>query len=289
MAEHKSSNARQRAEQAAQNVLTVWEGGNLPELIATSWLAAKADTPSAKWSLGNRVAMIAQGTQDARGFNQWKEVGRKVRKGAKAIYILGPCFVKRSKETASKADASGKETAAKDSELALVGFRGVPVFRFEDTEGEPLQASEYTPEALPPLQEVAERIGVQVSYSPKLANFLGRYIPQGKLIELCTHDAATWFHELAHAVDDYLGSMKRARTKQDAAYKDGEVVAEFTAAALCHLYGIRYEHNALRYISHYRKDAAKAVNRLFARIEAVLGFILETETADTEAQAAKAA
>jgi antirestriction protein ArdC len=246
----------------------------------------KADTPSAKWSLGNRIAIYAQGTHDARGFNQWKEVGRKVRKGAKAIYILGPCFAKtdKRKKTAAKASTIRNETNPKDSELALVGFRGIPVFRFEDTEGEPLETSDYTPETLPPLQEVAQRIGVQVSYSPALANFLGRYIPQRKQIDLCTHDTATWFHELAHAVDDYLGSMKRASRKSEAAYKDGEVVAEFTAAALCNLYGIRYEHNALKYISHYRKDAAKAVNRLFARIEAVLGFILETTADTTEAK-----
>jgi antirestriction protein ArdC len=104
---------------------------------------------------------------------------------------------------------------------------------------------------------------------------MGRYIPRDKAIELCTHEPSTWFHELAHAVDDYFGTLT-ANRKDSAAYKDGEVVAEFTAAALCHLYGIAYEHNALRYIEHYRKDAAKAVNRLFARIEAVLSFILET-------------
>lgn len=274
MATRNGSTARERAEQAARHVLTVWEGGNLPAIIAKSWLAAKGDAPCSKWSLGNRIAMLAQGTHDARGFNQWKEAGRNVRKGSKAIYILGPCFAKRS----SKAS----ETTAKDGQnsaegLALVGFRGIPVFRVQDTEGQPLADSEYTPEALPPLQEVAQRIGAQVSYTPMLGDFLGRYIPQHKAIELCTHEPATWFHELAHAVDHFLGTLN-AKRKNDAAYKDGEVVAEFTAAALCHLYGIAYEHNALRYIEGYRKDAAKAVNRLFARIEAVLAFILETET-----------
>ncbi len=262
MANAKGSSARERAEQATRHVLTVWESGNLPDLIAKSWLAAKSEAPCAKWSLGNRIAMLAQGTRDARGFQQWKEAGRNVRKGAKAIYILGPCFVKRNKEAA-------------DSELALIGFRGIPVFRVQDTEGQPLAESSYTPDALPPLQEVAQRIGVQVSYTPMLGDFLGRYIPKHKAIELCTHETATWFHELAHAVDDYFGSLKIKR-KDDAGYKDGEVVAEFTAAALCSLYGIAYEHNALKYIQHYRKDAAKAVNRLFARIEAVLTFILET-------------
>jgi hypothetical protein len=267
--------ARERANNAAQSVLRVWESGQLPALLAQSVLAAKTDLPCAKWSLGNRLLMLVQGTADARGFQQWKEAGRNVRKGSKAIYILGPVLVKRDKENP-------------DSGLALIGFRGIPVFRFEDTEGEALATSSYAPEALPPLQTVAERIGVQVSYCPALADFMGRYIPKHKAIELCTHDTATWFHELAHAVDDYLGSMKRAKRKDEAAYKDGEVVAEFCAAALCKLYGIAYEHNALRYIQHYRQDAAKAVTRLLARIEAVLSFILEAE-AVTETVAAQAA
>lgn len=263
MAKANSINARERANMAAQTVLRVWESGELPALIAQSVLASKTDLPCAKWSLGNRLMMLVQGTADARGYRQWKEAGRNVRKGSKAIYILGPVLVKRDKENP-------------DSELALIGFRGIPVFRFEDTEGEPLETSDYTPETLPPLQTVAERIGIKVSYTPALADFMGRYIPKHKAIELCTHDAATWFHELAHAVDDYLGTMKRARRKDEAAYKDGEVVAEFCAAALAKLYGIDYEHNALKYIQHYRADAAKAVTRLFARIEAVLSFILET-------------
>lgn len=264
MASRNGSTARERAEQATQYVLAVWESGNLPALIAQSFLTSKSDTPCSKWSLGNRIAMLAQGTHDARGFQQWKEVARNVKKGSKAIYILGPVLVKRDKGNP-------------ESEPALIGFRGIPVFRFQDTEGQPLESSDYTPEALPPLQEVAQRIGVRVSYTPVLGDFLGRYMPRDKSIELCTHETATWFHELTHAVDDYLGSMKPAKRKVEAAYKDGEVVAEFTAAALCRLYGIAYEHNALRYIEGYRKEAAKAVNRLFARIEAVLTFILETE------------
>ncbi|MBK8205169.1 MAG: M48 family peptidase [Planctomycetes bacterium] len=276
MATRDGITARERANMAAQSVLRVWESGQLPGLIAQSVLASKADLPCAKWSLGNRLLMLVQGTADARGFQQWKEVERNVRKGSKAIYILGPVLVKRD-----KADPA--------SELALIGFRGIPVFRFEDTEGQPLEVSSYTPEALPPLQEVAQRIGVQVSYTPALADFMGRYLPGRKAIELCTHDSATWFHELSHAVDDYLGSMKRAKSKSDAAYKDGEVVAEFCAAALAKLYGIEYEHNALRYIERYRQDAAKAVTRLLSRIEAVLAFILESEAVTETMPAAIAA
>jgi hypothetical protein len=38
--------------------------------------------------------IFLSGTQDARGFRQWKQVGRYVRKGGKAIYILVPRITK---------------------------------------------------------------------------------------------------------------------------------------------------------------------------------------------------
>ena len=290
MAKNHSTNARQRANSAAQAVLSVWESGKLPALIAESVLASKTHAPCASWSLSNRILMFAQGSADARGYKQWQEAGRQVIKGSKAISILGPVFAKANKKKA-ESNTKGKpkpkqkpESKHEKDSLACIGFRAIPVFRFEDTEGDELESAEYAPDTLPPLQTVADSIGLKVAYCPALANFAGRYRADRKSIELCTHGESTWFHELAHAVDDHLGSMKRAKSKQDAAYRDGEVVAEFTAAALCKLYGIAYEANALKYIAHYRKDPAKAVTRLFSRIEKVLEFILETE-AETDSKA----
>ena len=65
-------------------------------------------------------------TNDARGFRQWQEVGRHVKEGAKAITILAPRFIKKHQEN------------GEDGKVILVGFLSVPVFRVEDTEGDPL-------------------------------------------------------------------------------------------------------------------------------------------------------
>jgi len=42
------------------------------------------------WSAFNRAIVFSRGTSDARGIRQWNAVGRKVKKGAKAIRILVP-------------------------------------------------------------------------------------------------------------------------------------------------------------------------------------------------------
>ena len=78
----------------------------------------------------------------------------------------------------------------------LSGFRAIPVFRYEDTEGCPLK--EYKPKALPPLLNVAKKWGVDVRYDDTSIGEWGSYNPKAKEIRLCTEEAGTFFHELAH-------------------------------------------------------------------------------------------
>jgi len=76
-------------------ILNFFESGGMPEAMDYSVFPGR-DIPSAKWSLLNRIATFLSGTADARGFRQWKQVNRLVKKGAKAIHILVPRMVKRS-------------------------------------------------------------------------------------------------------------------------------------------------------------------------------------------------
>src|SRR4051794_40846156 len=43
------------------------------------------------WSLCNQLLVLLAGTADARGYRQWQEGGRHVKKGAKSIRILASC------------------------------------------------------------------------------------------------------------------------------------------------------------------------------------------------------
>jgi len=92
-------------------------------------LPPQSDIPSAKWSISNRILQFLADTSDARGFRQWNKAGRKVKKGAKAFHILGP-----KARTITETDDDGTET----EKVIVSGFFAIPVFRAEDTDGEPL-------------------------------------------------------------------------------------------------------------------------------------------------------
>src|SRR5436309_43588 len=77
------------AEDALTEIVALFESGNLPESIAQTTIQRLADDcPSARWSLGNQLLALLAGTSDARGYKQWAEVGRHVKKGARAFRIL---------------------------------------------------------------------------------------------------------------------------------------------------------------------------------------------------------
>jgi hypothetical protein len=69
--------------------------------------------------------------------------------------------------------------------IAVVRFLGIPVFRFEDTDGAPLEIADYKPAELPPLMDSAERLGVAVSWVP-FDRYRGWYRPQTGTITLCS-------------------------------------------------------------------------------------------------------
>lgn len=211
------------------------ENDTLPHSLAKSFIMARHDDrPSARWSAGNRWIMLLNGTEDARGYRQWQDVGRWVKKGAKAFYILGP--ITRTIEVKGVDPETGQETV--ERRTILVGFTGIPVFRYEDTDGRPLERPDYRPAVMPPLAHLADAWGLRVTYQPSDGRFYGFYTwrPDGtETITLCTHEEDTWFHELAHAAHRRLlnGHLKGGQDSRQ------EMVAGLAAAILAELYGMR--------------------------------------------------
>ena len=74
--------------------------------------------------------MLLAGTNDARGFRQWQEVGISVSRGEQGV----PHTRTRQEEDKEKASDEHGEPGEEFSDI-LVGFKSIPVFRFEDTEG----------------------------------------------------------------------------------------------------------------------------------------------------------
>lgn len=192
---------------------------------------------------------------DSRGFRQWQDVNRKVKKGGQAIYILAP--LTRSKEN----DKGEKESF-------VAGFRYIPVFPLHQTEGDPLPTFDYEPDELPPLFNVAERLGVTVEYGETDGGTLGWYAPGREHIRLGVKHPGTFFHELAHAAHNSFETLKGGQETGQ------ETIAEFTAAVLSEMYGYEYSGNAWRYIEGYAKEPLNAIYKALSTIERVLDVIL---------------
>ena len=225
-----------KVKQVLNVIVEKFKSGEIPEAVALASFPMP-DIPSSVWSFTNRTLMFLAGTGDARGFRQWKKANRWVKKGAKAIYILVPCFKKEVEE-------SGEEKEF------LRYFKPSPVFMYEDTEGDPL---DYEQIELPdlPLIERAEEWGISVKAVPGNYRYNGYYSPNRMEIALATPEEKTFFHELAHAGHERVnGSLKSGQDPFQ------EIVAELSAQVLCRLVGKQASDttgNSFKYIEKYAK------------------------------------
>ena len=269
---------------AINYMLKMFKSGNFPQSVSMSIIRKHEGDyiPSDSWSLGNRIFMRSQGTNDARGFRQWQQVNRKVKKGTKAIHIFSP-IMKKITETDQK---TGEEL----QKTIIIGFSPLPVFRYEDTEGDPLKKYDYAPRTYPPFFDVAEKLGIEVTYKPLRSNYYGLYNSISDNITLCSDSAITYYHELAHALDNRLNPdfYKLGKERK-------EIVAEFAGIILCQLSGISgYEDQSYKYIREYCKndktDAAilKSIMGVLADVEKIVEEVLSVsndfERVDNDAE-----
>jgi antirestriction protein ArdC len=252
----------EKVRQAIESIVQRFKEGDIPKAIAYSMFPIP-NTPSSKWSLLNRTLMFIYGTSDARGFRQWKEAGRYVKKGSKSFTILAPRFVK-------KQDEDEEET-----EPILAGFLPVPVFRVEDTEGEALDYQEIELPGLP-LMEVAQEWGISVKAVPGNYHYSGYFSQDRKEIGLASKEETVFFHELAHAAHQrILGELKKGQDWKQ------EIVAELAAATLCKIVRKTSKHlgNSYRYIEEYAKSAHltpwQGCLKVISDTEKVLNLILD--------------
>ena len=178
---------------------------------------------------------------------RWNELGRKVKKGSKAIWIFAPRFK----------TVEDEETGEETTELA--GFLTVPVFAYEQTEGEPLPIDKLrrilegdTPEARQIIrwaEKIAERDNCKVSYGhAEGAN--GYYIPGLHEIVIeeslpTNHRCKTLVHELVHS--------RIHRNDKHSTSAEKEIVAEGVAFIVCSYFGLDTSNFSFSYV-HSWKD-----------------------------------
>ena len=242
---------RERADAELEKIVHLFSTTQLPDLCAKALIAAP-EKPSSKWSFGNQLLMLLAGTEDARGFKQWNEVGRYVRKGAKAFRILGPVFIKKPLDSY---DPNNDEEVE-----VLVGFKAIPVFRYEDTEGEELPT--YKPRDPPPLLDVAERFGLKVNYLRLSAGVYGLTDYERQVIALATEDWTVFWHELAHAI--HRSYEPKTGHGQE---PEAETIAQLVAATLARLYGRPDDSFSWTYLASQAQSAnPQQVGRLCMRV-----------------------
>lgn len=200
-----------------------------------------------KYSFSNviLILMIMPDARKVASYKTWKQVGRQVIKGEKAIRILAPSF-KKDQDT---------------GEQVLVGFRAVPVFDISQTEGEPLQGSVELvgadDELLARMKRVAMDRGIIIQEVKSIggANSSANFA-QNKIELLSRLDSImktrTLVHELAHL------TLKHLPTNDRQEIEIMEIEAESVAYVVMHALGI----DAGKYSFAYLKSYAGGKDRL---------------------------
>ena len=240
-----------RAVEVAERIIESFKKGpeTLPKALAPIFIHRNDDVPCRRWSWHNQLLVALSGTSDARGIRQWGNAGRKIKRGGKAVWILAPC-VKTIKERNDK----GEE----EKRSVLYGFKGIPVFAVEDTDGKPLPDNTRNDNWIRtlPLVDVAESWGIRVgTYSGKNSPALGYFqlSHRGKSIMLGVENLSTWAHELVHAADERLTRIAGDRNI-------AEIVAELGSAILLESIGQSCEADlggAYDYIQRYAAAAGR--------------------------------
>ena len=249
------------AQKVAAEILEAFQSGAVPKALALTFLTRHLDSPCTRWSRRNRLIAALRGHSDARGFRQWGEVGRHVRAGERAFYILGPC-VARKKEP----DRGLSEILAIDETEEV---RGPPGLRLPGHRGLRLRPDRRRAAAGDVERLTNSSKPSRSSKSPTIGGFGSRpllpsrqlgYYRSGVEIGLAVKNLATWTHELRPCADDRLGTLTRGRGQK----LDNEVVAELGGAVLLECLGHTVESDrggAYRYITTYCENTLATCSR----------------------------
>ena len=231
------------------------------------------NSPCVNWGPYNRILVALRGTSDARGYRQWQEVSRQVKKGVRAIYILVPRFKKP------------KDDEENEDNQVLIGFMAAPVFAAEDTEGEPLP--ETIPKQMPNLQVVADALNLPVSYTGAVSEQIygvygheqGDKTGKSGKITLYSHDLQVFYHELVHALHHRTGKIRERKSSSNV--MANEIVAEIGAAVLVNIFeGVEMGHQAISYIKGYgakKKHLLQLLPEIMEITELAINIVQETK------------
>lgn len=251
----------QHVQDAINKVVETLKTGNI-EMIAYAVFESQKGYPSDSWSFLNRLIMFCSGTEDARGFRQWNQAGRRLKKGTKAFYITVPGLVKTKKKIIN-------ENGEEEDERRRV-YMPKPVYRFEDTTGTPREEDGFKPEIPANLSQVAEGLGLEIKAKRFTGGTYGYFSASQKEIALMSPELDVFLHELAHGVDNKInGELKGGQDSNQ------EIIAELAAEVVGYLLGRKLNGRSRDYITGYSGGSWKPVFALLSRVNSVVSYIVE--------------
>lgn len=236
------------------------------------------------YSFGN-VLEIARQRPDATrvaGMYAWNQLGRRVKKGEKAIRILAPIVGVRRKR-----DEEAEKDITKQNTRALLGFRTAAVFDVSQTEGAELPelkgVSGEVGENRARLVSFIETQGITLVYTEKIAPALG--MSYGGRIAILPGQAeaeefSTLVHELAHEM--LHKAERRTATTKTVRETEAEAIAFVVGKAV----GFTMGTASADYIHLYHGNASLLAESLevIQRTSAVILAALQPRVVDSEAQ-----
>jgi hypothetical protein len=189
------------------------------------------------YSLRNQLLIAAQKptATAVSGYRQWQRLGRQVRRGSEAIWVLGPVTYKSGEEV-------NEVTGESHPLYQLHGFKPLAVFDIADTDGPPLpQPAHLTGDAPKELWDGLTRLLADDGYTVERAELPGgrqgstsstthRVLIDSRLSPM--EALAVLFHEHAHVALGHLDHVDEYRNHRGPFEVEAESAVYVTMTAL---------------------------------------------------------
>lgn len=229
-----------------------------------------------KYSFSNSllIAMQKPHATLVAGFNTWKNQGRTVNKGEKAITILAPCIYKQKEKVEVLNPETNKKETREVEHIKKIGFKKVSVFDISQTQGKEIPRLTHELKGdvkeLDIIKEAVEEItGIKIEYEAIRGGAKGYFSLMENRIAIKEgmeglQEAKTILHEGVHAV-------LHCNLKKDGIDRyRAETEAEATAFTICSRLGLDTSQYSFPYLASW------ASNPELTELKASLKTIQET-------------
>jgi len=227
-----------------------------------SWLGVRRHFHAYSWRNQLMIKVQRPMTLAVKGYRQWTGLGRMVRPGSKAIWILAPAPFKTG------------ETDDRGDDVTKLYFKPVPVFAYEDTdqiEGRPvfqiepplvdLEGDSHEP-ALRRLVTWLSGQGVTVLEDEACGSAHGWFLPPSTIGLAARLSPNAKLKTLVHEGSHWL--VRQPGQERNWNYAEEEVVVESTAYAVCATIGLETSGYSAGYVANWREQGPEPVDLVAA-------------------------